>query len=349
MGLGKTIVIISLIATTLPLSIAWAQQPPSKDTHDLRFDTIRSTAASSSKPKISLADFTSNIYGLADSGPGTIAAPPLVAGGPPLAANGRPLSKKALAKRKREMKKEDEEGRRFEKLVVRSRATLIVCPLSTVQNWESQFEEHTKIAGVGRGKKGRKVVVSKGDGEEEYDGEGKRRSSRATKGKRRAVDDSEEDDASFAGSSPSFSGGGDDSDDEHDPVSSAADSRPFSIYIYHGNSRTPDPHLLANHDVVITTFSTLGTEFSKQQRAEEEREEEAAALAKEAEGEEEELMQVFGYDADGKVIETKPGEDVVKPGKPLKKRKKMRKKVEGAGTSPLQMVQWFRVVLDEAQ
>lgn len=37
-----------------------------------------------------------------------------------------------------------------------------------------------------------------------------------------------------------------------------------SIYIYHGSSRLRDPHVLANYDIVITTYSTLGFEFSHQ-------------------------------------------------------------------------------------
>ncbi|KAF9438423.1 hypothetical protein BGZ76_007947 [Entomortierella beljakovae] len=67
----------------------------------------------------------------------------------------------------------------------KSHATLIICPLSTVQNWEEQFEAHVK-----------------------------------------------------------------------------KDS--LKVYVYHGGQRVSDPGYLAKHDVVITTYNLLGTEYSKE-------------------------------------------------------------------------------------
>ncbi|KAF8934716.1 hypothetical protein BGZ58_005472 [Dissophora ornata] len=71
---------------------------------------------------------------------------------------------------------------------LKSHATLIICPLSTVQNWEEQFENHVK------------------------------------------------DDA-------------------------------LQVYVYHGGQRVADPSFLAKHDVVITTYNLLGTEYSKETKA----------------------------------------------------------------------------------
>jgi len=70
----------------------------------------------------------------------------------------------------------------------KSHATLIVCPLSTVQNWEEQFDVH----------------VHKGA---------------------------------------------------------------LQVYVYHGGQRATDPAFLAKHDIVITTYNLLGTEFSKENKA----------------------------------------------------------------------------------
>ncbi|KAF9103992.1 hypothetical protein BGX27_010301 [Mortierella sp. AM989] len=71
---------------------------------------------------------------------------------------------------------------------IKSHATLIICPLSTVQNWEEQFESHVQ-----------------------------------------------------------------------------KDS--LQVYVYHGGQRVADPSFLARHDVVITTYNLLGTEYSKEIKA----------------------------------------------------------------------------------
>ncbi|KAG0203313.1 hypothetical protein BGX28_004370 [Mortierella sp. GBA30] len=71
---------------------------------------------------------------------------------------------------------------------LQSHATLIICPLSTVQNWEEQFESHVH-----------------------------------------------------------------------------KDS--LNVYVYHGGQRVADPAFLGKHDVVITTYNLLGTEYSKECKA----------------------------------------------------------------------------------
>ncbi|KAK4055462.1 hypothetical protein OIV83_000008 [Microbotryomycetes sp. JL201] len=303
MGLGKTIVVISLVASTLPEAQRWASQPITGDSGDERLQAL--TKQSKPSAGVSLSDFSSNLYGLADTGQNV--ASQNGSNGVPIGPNGRPLSKKAQAKLKREQKRDELQRARFNRLVCRSRATLIICPLSTVQNWESQFDEHTADAD------GRKYTVNLSKKDDDA----------------RFIDDSD-------GSSEESS---------FDEPKSRSKSKAISVYVYHGNSRIADPAKLADYDVVLTTFSTLGTEYSKQCRAEDEREAEAEEQKrKKASGSDDDGIAVYGYGAKGEVIETKPGDDVIKPGKPLKKRKR----VECDYDSPLQQVQWFRVVLDEA-
>lgn len=119
----------------------------------------------------------------------------------------------------------------------------------------------------------------------------------------------------------------------------------LSIYVYHGASRTSDPHKLANHDVVLTTFSTLGSEYSKQvkvlDKKEEDEEKAKERVALEREEEENGIQVIYGFGPNGEILE-KPEEEKPKP-------KRKRKRVEGSGISPLQAIQWYRVVLDEAQ
>ncbi|KAI8810179.1 SNF2 family N-terminal domain-containing protein [Cladochytrium replicatum] len=69
-----------------------------------------------------------------------------------------------------------------------SKATLIVCPLSTVSNWEEQFTSHVK-PGI------------------------------------------------------------------------------FKVYVYHGSARCLDPAKIAGHDIVITTYNVLSTEYSRDAKA----------------------------------------------------------------------------------
>ncbi|KAF9580769.1 hypothetical protein BGW38_002449, partial [Lunasporangiospora selenospora] len=75
--------------------------------------------------------------------------------------------------------------RKLTNIRVKSHATLIVCPLSTVQNWEEQFDAHVQ-------------------------------------------------------------------------------KNSLHVYVYHGGQRVSDPTFLAKHDVVITTYNLLGTEYSKE-------------------------------------------------------------------------------------
>jgi SNF2 family DNA or RNA helicase len=100
---------------------------------------------------------------------------------------------------------------------------------------------------------------------------------------------------------------------------------------------------LADFDAVITTYATLASEFSKQTRS-------VATHRDGADADEED------YEESGEeCVETdERGNHVIKV-KSMKcgmKRKKdglIRGCLMGEATSPLQSVNWFRVVLDEAQ
>ncbi|SCZ99378.1 BZ3500_MvSof-1268-A1-R1_Chr7-2g09506 [Microbotryum saponariae] len=309
MGLGKTIAIIALVATTLDDARKWYTAPVDRENRDARVDSLVTKAAA--PPKLGIGDFSGRAYGFVEYGTPNASA-----------STGRPLSKKKQAAAKREQKREDAIAARHNRLVTRSRATLIVCPLSTVQNWESQFEEHTGYAD------GRVYTV--------------------TSGLPKLESDEEDGD----------SGGGTDGSEEYKPrpkserngkkaapaqaAAGAAEERAIKVYVYHGNHRIQDPIRLADYDVVVTTFSTLGTEYSRQSRAEDEREAEASR-----EGSSDDMLEVFVLGPNGEHVETRAGDPIVKAGKPTKPKRK-RRKPEGDGASPLQQIEWYRVVLDEA-
>lgn len=147
MGLGKTITIISLIMATLDRGM-YAQSRVNK-----------TVAAPSTAPDfLSSGDMVTEY----DSPPSPTIRPMLAT------APRKPLHKKRLTNSR-----------------TKSHATLIICPLSTVQNWEEQFEAHVQKDAL-------------------------------------------------------------------------------QVYVYHGGQRVSDPAYLAKHDVVITTYNLLGTEYSKE-------------------------------------------------------------------------------------
>jgi SWI/SNF-related matrix-associated actin-dependent regulator of chromatin subfamily A3 len=226
MGLGKTIVIISLIANTMQEGKAFAKSKALLGRHPPSFDAMKRHPVSTKGPVAS--SFQSIMpFGMPAD---------------------RPPAKKKKGPGKKELKREEAEARRLSRLTQRSGATLIICPLSTVQNWESQIKEHTK-------------------------------------------------------------------------------AKSLSVHVYHGPSRCQSPEVLANYDVIITTFSTLGTEYSKQARAEE------------TSSSEDDTDEVEVTDANGQPLNGKK-----------KQKKKRPKPPPGTNTSsPLQQIEWFRVVLDEAQ
>lgn len=243
MGLGKTITCVSLIASTLPAARAFAAsaldplpRPP--------------IAHAASEPALSATHFQGAVWNMPEG--------------------------KAKGKGKMEEKKEAEEYTRACRVKVKSRGTLIVCPLSTVANWEEQFKEHwageVGVVGGNSGPCGTATSRQKKPG-----------------------------------------------------------TTPIRVYVYHGNARSPDPAFLADFDAVITTYATLATEFSKQSRS--------GGVDEEDDDESDEV------DENGQPLYPN---GAAKKGK-VKAGAKRKKGGGPEQSSPLQMVHWFRVVLDEAQ
>lgn len=197
-----------------------------------------------------------------------------------------------------------EQHSRLSKLKEKSGATLIVCPLSTIVGWEDQIREHwggdvSVVGGVG-------TVIS---------------SSSLNSG---TVTES----SSVSGEQP----------DSTPPMSTVSNTlklplkrgTPIRVYVYHGAYRCPDPSFLANFDIVLTTYSTLSTEYSKQCRAANT-----------------DIEDDDGISSDSAVVEIENGQPVARKKPKGAKRKKPLQ--IGECFSPLQAIHWFRVVLDEAQ
>jgi SWI/SNF-related matrix-associated actin-dependent regulator of chromatin subfamily A3 len=234
-----------------------------------------------------------------------------------------PTSAKGKAKAAKEQDKMEADYIRASRIKAKSRATLIVCPLSTVSNWEDQFKEHWK---------GEVTVVGGGSGV-----------SCATAAAQSQSQPQSQ--SSTPGPSASSSQMSLFSDIKAESKSCTTpcrkrEGRPLRVYVYHGNARRPDPAFLADFDAVITTYATLASEFSKQNRS--------IANAEADEDEEDGSSDGGGVEIDER------GNPVLKLPKPKRqalKRKKSAMLANGGAeaTSALQSIHWFRVVLDEAQ
>ncbi|CDS00146.1 hypothetical protein [Sporisorium scitamineum] len=164
----------------------------------------------------------------------------------------------------------DPEIVRRQNLEHRSRATLIVCPLSVVSNWEEQIREHWV----------------------------RRKQPR--------------------------------------------------IYIYHGPSRATNIRWIADHDIVLTTYSTLGSEFSNQStwatddtRSDDKKRggnKDDSPESDRADDDDVFIANENGIPIEAEAVEASRG----------KKGKKAKRKPAKEALNPLQRIEWFRVVLDEA-
>lgn len=261
MGLGKTLSVVSLIAATRSAANQW---------HDKKLETISPVASDDEgKPELPASVMTTKVFGMPE---------------------GAEVVEGSKAKKRRRDKESDEATRiRRSQLVRRSKATLLVCPMSTITNWEDQLREHW-------------------DGKVEVVGG-------------QSVEKKKKDDKPV------------DKDDL------------LRVYIYHGTSRRADPRFLAEFDVVITSYATLANEYSKQCATADDDTSTPATHT------------TANSDDDTKDSScnspAKPGKS--EPPKPLALEKALNQTKKKGGRrrgtpepSPLQSVDWFRVVLDEA-
>ncbi|TFK36877.1 SNF2 family DNA-dependent ATPase [Crucibulum laeve] len=283
MGLGKTITCVSLIAATLQTARAFAAAP---------IDSIKPPPMQDfDGPNAS--HFAGSVWGM------------------PEMSNAGSSSSKGKAKASKLQDKLEADYARASRIKAKSRATLIICPLSTVSNWEDQFREHWKG----------EVSVFGGSG-------GACLPPTASQSLSQICNSQ---------SSTSFCV-------EEKPNADVKphlvrDDTPLRVYIYHGNARRPDPAFLADFDAVITTYATLASEFSKQNRST------TAAEDDEEDG--------GSSDGVGGVDIDEHGNQVLRLPKPKKAGVKRKKSgVPGNSNcevaSALQSIHWFRVVLDEA-
>lgn len=302
MGLGKTISCVSLVAATLTQARDFGKlplDPPPPLAH----------LEASSAPFLQASHFQGAVWGMP-------------AAAAPVAAAPAGMSVKAAKKQKAQDKRSEEEHTRTSRLKTRSRATLIVCPLSTVSNWEEQFREHWRgeVNVVGGAGTACPFAGGAAATAPPTPGPSNNMASLSTASLQAAIQEVGMNQLPVAPMTSTA------------PAPPAAEARkregtPMCIYIYHGNARRPDPMFLADFDVVLTTYSTLASEYSKQTRSTQANDEDD--LASDDVG----TMEV----EDGTAAKKKP------------KKRKPRIIPGTEASSPLQMVHWFRVILDEAQ
>jgi SWI/SNF-related matrix-associated actin-dependent regulator of chromatin subfamily A3 len=206
MGLGKTITCVALIAATLDSAQSFSAEP-------LESVTPPADCRRNGEPSLLASHFSGSVWGMPD------------------VLDSPPTSQKAKTKAARLQEKTDAEYTRACRIKAKSRATLIICPLSTVSNWEDQFREHWQ---------GDVHVVGGAGGMSTVASQSSTSSVRTT----------------TSSQHPKIS------TDEKPNVK----SRSLRVYVYHGNARRPDPAFLADFDAVITTYATLASEFSRQSR-----------------------------------------------------------------------------------
>jgi SWI/SNF-related matrix-associated actin-dependent regulator of chromatin subfamily A3 len=288
MGLGKTITCVSLIAATLNSARSFASSP---------LDRVQTPPDRGQDPFLSASHFASSVWGMPDT--------------PDF-----PTSAKAKAKASKELDKIEADYMRANRIKAKSRATLIVCPLSTVSNWEDQFREHWRgeVAVFGGGGGVSCLLPSQ--------------SQPSTPG------------SFITPSSSQLSLISDIKTESKAATIRIREGRCLRVYVYHGNARRPDPAFLADFDAVITTYATLASEFSKQSRS--------LASAEPDDDEDDGSSDGGGVEIDER------GNQVLRLPKPKKQGVKRKKSLmlgngSAEATSPLQSIHWFRVVLDEAQ
>lgn len=289
MGLGKTLSIISLIAATRESASKWAKAKIATDQMDAKL-----------KAELSATGFKGRVFGM-----------PEVDDTDSSTASGK--------KRKREETEKHMNASRESRIKARSKATLLISPMSTINNWREQLSAHwngpVELVGGEKGIPAKDFTI-------------KRRQHRR--------------------------GISDDEDDETD------DFDVLRVYIYHGPSRIPDPKYLAQFDLVITSYNVLALEYSKmcvnlQNDDSTPGSSEASRAVTPAEtpveGDAPDMLDT-GMAVDG--VDTAVEAEIKEQEFTEKLRRDLKKKgravsAKKAEASPLQEVDWFRVVLDEAQ
>ncbi|KAJ1301553.1 hypothetical protein OPQ81_008801 [Rhizoctonia solani] len=302
MGLGKTISVVSLIARTLSSARAYGgaslHTPPPKP--------VPAAPAAPAAP-FTAAHFAGSVWGMPSVTPSSSNSKS--------SGTSTPTPAQDQNKDKAKSRTALEDAQRAARLKTTSRATLIVCPLSTVANWEDQFKDHW----------GGEVVIVGG-------------SASGTVMPAQPMPNGQ----------PGFA--------PHAVLSGSphTGAERIRVYVYHGASRRPDPAYLADFDAVITTYSTLAVEYSRQVKSLEPiRAAQAQARQEEDEEEEEDGDASDSASSDGIEETDQYGEVINSSRKKVKKGVKRKKPgamftVGPEATSPLQSVNWFRIVLDEA-
>lgn len=114
-----------------------------------------------------------------------------------------------------------------------------------------------------------------------------------------------------------------------------------SIYIYHGSGRLTDALEIAEYDIVMTTYATLATEYAHSIAEDEDGSDDGNTDGLQSRGDDDDVTIV---DANGRSF----GGDDQEDGRKKKKGGKKRKAQEDRPLSPLQQIEWFRIILDEA-
>jgi SWI/SNF-related matrix-associated actin-dependent regulator of chromatin subfamily A3 len=294
MGLGKTLTTVSLIASTLSTARKYERDGPTD------YGSSTDDDDSEAEADLDASHFAGKVQGMPEP-----AVPKAKIGSQSVKFDPRKIAK-------------FERRARLERIQVKSRATLLICPLSTVTNWEDQIREHWKGNVYVEG--GHQTASQKQAGSGDYTGKGK------------------------------------------------PDLR---VFIYHGASRKVNVSKLADFDVVITTYNVLQTEYSKQLKTAEgmrryvadgasssnpgtpgtrdsddplEVDDTGTPIAKQETAQVTADRKTLKFEATGSKHTKTSSKNSMVHGFDV-----MGKKTSGEIVSPLQSIEWFRVVLDEAQ